>query len=446
MADAKLATGKRAAIPRARARFLTQSLQLEEKELPGVASVGILLSTAFIAGIIGWAYVTPVVEVAHTVGEVVPAGRTHQVQHLEGGVVEHILVGNGDRVEADQVLVELRTYAASSEVAQIESRRGALEAKLRRTESLLDGVGIREFTALSSMDSRQVELFREQQSSYMEQLALLDTQRRQREQEVISKRAQAAALQDEVNILEERTRLHDLADSVAAIPRVELLDARARLARAIGELRDVEAEIRMAREGVRESQQKKIEFISRWREERRLETEETENQLAEVNEELSRFDDKLVQLRIVAPVAGIVQGMQVNTLNQVIEPGQVILEIVPVDGDLVAETRVLPRDVGHVVSGQRVTVKVSSYESQRFGTIDGSLRYVSATTYLDEDRLPYYRAEILLAKNYVGDNPSRDTLVPGMTVEADIRTGEKSVLDYILKPVYRGFSGALQER
>ena len=446
MPDYTLHSVQRAGIPRARARFLTQSMQLEERDVTGVVSAGMLLTATLVFGALIWAHLTPVAEVAHTHGEIIPSGRIHQVQHLEGGIVNTIYVNNGDRVHAGDVLVELRTNAVSSELAQVEARRQSLDARLWRINALLDGktdVALQDWARLPAL---QQQLFQQQQETYREQLSLIEAKQRRQEHEMAAKLRQAAALTKEVSLLKERQEIHGSATNLAVIPRVTMLDVSARLARAVGQLREVQAEIVVARGGILEAEQQKTEFISRWRQDLRLEAEQIAAQIAETREEANRLEDKLHRLNITAPETGVVQGLRVNTLNAVIGPGQVILDLVPVDDELIAETKVLPRDIGHVHAGQRVNVKVSSYEAQRFGTIPGSLRSVSATTNLDEDNQPYFKAEILLAQNYVGDRSDTNLLLPGMTVEADIRTGEKTVLEYVLKPVYRGFSGSMRER
>ncbi len=446
MADHHLHSTVRAGIPRARARFLTQSMQLEEHEMPGVISIGVLLTTLLIIGAIVWAYVTPVTEVAQTEGEIIPAGHIHQVQHLEGGIVKKIHINNGDQVKKGDILIELSTNTIASEHAQINTRKQSLKAKLWRINALLSDDQSLMLAGKTQVSLLQKQLYEEQMNNFNEQISLIEAQKRQRTQEVISKRKQTKALEKEVAIIEERQTIHKSVEHLEVIPKVDILDADARLARAVSQLRDVESEIQIAQEGIRESEQKKVEFISRWRQDLRLEAEQISNDIAEVEEEYSRVSERLARLEIISPVTGVVQALQVNTLNAVIEPGAVILELVPVDDELVAETHVLPKDIGHVQAGQRVDVKISSFESQRFGSIKGSLRYVSATTYLDQEHQPYYKAEIILAQNFVGEDPSINKLVPGMIVDANIHTGEKTILDYILKPVYRGFNSALHER
>lgn len=436
----------RGALPRARAGFLKQSIALEEPVTPGLVSAGIVLTTALILGGIGWAAVTPVSEVAHTSGAIIPAGRIHRVQHFEGGIVAAIHVSDGDLVVADEVLVELQTARAASERAQLVARQSALAVRLERLRTLITG---EPWTALadgSPIPAEQRQLYEEQRRNYRDQLALIDAEREQYAERVRAKREQAKALAREVGAIREREAIHGAVEDTGVLPKVAILEAKANLARAESQLKDVEAEIRDAEQSMLQQENKRREFVTRWRQERRLEIEQAALELKETEEELNRLGDRLERLTLRAPVNGYVQGLAVNSINAVVEPGETVLEIVPTDDELVAETQVQPRDIGHVQPGQRVNVTVSSFEAQRFGTIDGSLRSVSATTYLDADDRPYYKAQVILAQNYVGSDPDKNRLLPGMTVTADIRTGQKTVLDYILKPVYRGFSGALHER
>lgn len=439
----------RAGVPRARARYLTQSMELEEHEHTSVVNLGVLLSATLIFGAIGWAYLTPVAEIARTDGEIIPSGRIHVVQHLEGGIVAAIQVQDGDTVREGDPLIDLDATAAKSELEQIEVRKGALQAKLARIQALLAYgayADAGERARKSKLPKEQFKLFAEQSQTYAEKVRLLEARKETRERELVAKRNQTEAHRAEMAELQQGQAIHHNASTRALMSRLKVIDFNARMARVLGQLRTVEGEIDVLRASIREAEQRKVEFVAGWRQDLRLEAEEARALFNETVEEQARLADRVARQRIIAPASGVVQALRVNTLNSVIEPGQVILEIVPVEDELVALTRVSPRDIGHLHPGQRVDVKISTFEAQQFGSIQGSLRAVSATTYIDAQQNPYYKAEILLAKNHVGDNPDANRLLPGMTIEANIRTGEKTVLDYILKPVYRGFSNALRER
>lgn len=122
------------------------------------------------------------------------------------------------------------------------------------------------------------------------------------------------------------------------------------------------------------------------------------------------------------------------------------MEVVPLDQHLVVEARISPRDIGHLQVGQTVRVKISSYDFARYGALDGNLAFISATTFPGVQGQPYYRGRISLSQNYVGDDPQKNIVLPGMTAEADIVTGKKTILAYLLKPIHLSLRTALTER
>ncbi len=147
-----------------------------------------------------------------------------------------------------------------------------------------------------------------------------------------------------------------------------------------------------------------------------------------------------------APVRGVIKGLAVNTIGGVIQPGQTLMEIVPLDEALVVEARIPPQYIGNIRIGQPVQIKVSTYDFSRFGTVEGKLSSLSATTFAGQEGDRYYRGRIVLDHNYVGTQAGRNMIMPGMTVMADIVTGRKTILDYLLKPIHRSLMTAFSER
>lgn len=147
-----------------------------------------------------------------------------------------------------------------------------------------------------------------------------------------------------------------------------------------------------------------------------------------------------------APLSGVVEDLRANNARSVIQPGEEVLQIVPVGEELIVESRVAPTDTGHVRPGLPADVKVTSYDPSRFGSVTGTVKRLSATSFLDEQNKPYFLAEITLSAPHLGDDPEMLRIIPGMTVTADIQTGQKSLLAYLIKPVSRGFNTAFRER
>lgn len=200
------------------------------------------------------------------------------------------------------------------------------------------------------------------------------------------------------------------------------------------------------RKAIEESRSGLDELKSRLKNEALEEMGTITAELAEVEQSLVRSRDRVERLRIRSPVRGLVKDLKTKTLGGVVAPGGAITEIVPVDRELEVEARISPIDVGHVKIGQAAKVKVTTFDFARFGNIEGTVRSISATTFEDPDGVVYYKAQVKLARNYVGEDPTANILLPGMVTEIDFNTGERTLLRYLLRPVYRSLDAALTER
>lgn len=446
---ARLHSNLRAELPPARARYLTQAMQLEERDSSGVVVGGIFLTCALLIGAVYWSAITQVSETAIATGNVVPRDNVHEVQHLEGGIVEALYVSNGDAVKKGQELIRLVDTQVGSDLEQLFVRKVNLELENERLLALLNQQNpnfIIYSQSYPELVQAQLQLFLTQYDSHQEQISLLDSQAQQKSAEIKAKKSEVVALNEELGLLDElHTMQADLTEQ-NLVSRSESLNSAVRMANTKGSLREVQGQLRIAEKSLLEVMQRKEEAIAVNKEKLGMEASEVMAELTEVNEQLIKLKDRSQRLSILAPVDGIVMSMDLDTISAVIEPGQTLMEIVPDKGEMVVSAEVRPEDIGHIFAGQEVDVAFSSYEEQRFGTVKGKLNKVSASTYMNEDNEPYYKAEVLLSKSYVGANSEQNQIVPGMTVRASIITGKKSILDYILKPVYRGLNNTFHER
>jgi HlyD family type I secretion membrane fusion protein len=336
-----------------------------------------------------------------------------------------------------------------SELLQLESRRTSLRIRLARIGALLDNTEL----DLSAYEPKFAAFARAERALYVEQLAgqknqtsVAESQIAQRQSELDSLLSQTEAIEDELSLIRELRGMRTQLAKENIVAKADVINVSVRLAESMRTARELQGNVVVARRALSEARQKLIEVQTNQRQQLTQEAAEIGAELAEVDQTILRTRDRVDRLSLTAPVSGIVKGIAVNYINGVIEPGQVVMDIVPVGDELIVESRISPTDIGHVHVGQKVDVKVTSYESTRFGSVPGILRQLSASTYLDEQRNPYYRAEISLGRDYVGGDPNRNQIIPGMTVQADVIVGEKTILDYILKPVYRGFQTAFRER
>lgn len=435
--------------PRARARFLAQAIQLEEQAPSAVIRAAIFFSVVMLISAVIWAWATQVEEVASAVGEVIPAGLIHDVQHLEGGIVSEIRVRDGDRVQQGDLLLGFAPSAVDAELEQMRIRRATLEMETERMRAITErrapdfGEVGRRYPDLATT---QRTIHDAQVTSHESELAVIDAQIRQRDTELTRQKHQVVSIRDEIELLREQVSIRSTLNDKKIIARTELLATQTRLVEAESEQRRLTDGVIVAQSALDEARQRRIETIARFAKENELAAGEAAAKLADVRQSLVRLEDRQTRLNVHAPLNGIVQGLSITRINAVVEPGQVILQIVPIEDDLIVEARISPTDIGHIHAGQTADVKVDSFDAARFGSVSGTILRISPSTFLDDKRQPYYRAEIGLEKSWLGEQPGHLRIIPGMTVKADIKTGSKSILDYLLKPVSRGFDSAFRER
>lgn len=430
-------------------RFLAQSVILEEGGSSGLIRGAMLTICIVICLFIGWSMVTNVDEVAVTSGEVIPAGQLQALQHLEGGIVKQILLEEGQLVEQGQVLIVLDETNAVTELQNLEARQAGLEIRSERLRALGTG-GVPDW---SKVGSRYPNMLSDQQRIYEGSLEAFFSRQETIRKQIEQRRADLELLVDRemtltrsAEIFAEELSVREQLYKEGLTSKISYLDAKRSLNTARGELSDLISERDRATEAIKESESRLSEIETEFREQALAELSESANELIQVEEALVQARDRVRRLKVFAPVRGIVKGLRVHTVGGIIPPGEIITEIVPLDKELVVEAKIKPRDVGHVRIGQPVTVKVTTYDFSRFGGISGELKDVSASTFLDEQGEPYFKGIINLDRSYVGKDPLQNRVMPGMTVQADIKTGKKTLFSYLLKPVYSSVSTAFRER
>jgi len=436
-------------LPRARARFLAQAIQLEEQGVSGVIKAAIYFSLFLFIAIVFWASLTSVNEVTTAKGEVVPSGYIHDIQHLEGGIVSEISVRNGDQVTPGDSLIKFSMPVSQADYEQLQIRRANLSLNLERITAVEEG----RIPAFGELGNQYPDLASKEMASYHAQIAsvnseieVLKSQTNQRKSELRRQKNQVNALKKEIKILKQQVAMREKLTAKHIVSQTDLLSTRSQLASLESQLMSVKDSVSVASIAIQEAKNRRHDIIAKYKKEIEFEVSEVAGQLAEVEKSLVRAQDRVGRLNVISPISGIIQGIAITSINTVVQPGEVILQIVPINGDLLVEARVLPEDVGHIAIDQSADVKVDSYDSGKYGYISGKVKQISPSTYLDEKMNPYYLVSIELEKDHVGENPDLMKIIPGMTVQASLITGSKTILDYLLKPVSRGFSNAFQER
>ncbi|ARJ65417.1 membrane-fusion protein [Magnetospirillum sp. ME-1] len=430
-------------------RHLAQALVLEESGTSGMVRFTMMLASATTAAFVVWAALTDVPEIATAEGQVIPSGQVQAVQHLEGGIVQDILARDGDLVEAGATIVRLNPAQAISDLEQTRAREATLLIKAERLRALAEerqpdfshmpqGYDrlIADNLAIFNSQSQARDTSRSVILSQMEQkrsdLRLLESQER-------SLREQIGPLQEEMNMRQELV-------AKGLVSRVVYLDTKRELSRVQGELARLIGQEVTAREALGEVENRLMDNKSSLQKATMDDLGTTINELAQVQESIGRLEDRVKRLEIVAPVRGLVKGLAVKNQGAVIQAGGNVCEVVPVESQMKVDAKINTKDVGHLKIGQPVRVKITTYDFARYGAVDGTLTKISASSFADEKGNPFFKGVIDLKNNYVGLTPGRYTIQPGMSVTAEIITGDKTLLQYMLKPIFTQIQQSFHER
>ncbi len=372
----------------------------------------IIAICAALTGLIAWSLWAELDQVTRAPGKVVPIGRVQIVQSSEGGVITTINVREGDLVKRGEVLVELDTVKSGASVEEARARVAALKSRMARIDAEL----FEKPLAFPSDVTAYPEFVSNQRQLYQRRLAAL--------------RSEIASLGSMKALMAEELELNRPLLETGDVARAEII----RMQRGIV---DVDSKISNIR----------TQYI------RDLQTEfaKTEEELVSAEQQLAQRRDSLEQARLVAPTDGIVKNVRLTTVGGVLRPGDEVLQIVPTGEKLIVEAQVPPSEIAFVKLGQEAAVNFDAYDSSVYGSGDGRVTYISPDT-LTEDResgqVTYYRVNLEVDLSDMKPRQAGETIEiqPGMTVNAEIKTGESTVFRYLTKPLLKTFSGSMGER
>ena len=409
----------------------------------------VLLNTIGIAFAIAlmWAAVSQIDEVTRGEGKVIPSRQLQVLQSLDGGVVSEILVREGDIVEPEQILLRIDQTRFTSSVRESRVQYIALLAKAARLRALTEGVPFVIPPDIAKEDPQTVE---EEQRLYESRRIELETttsiakqQLTQRQQELVEVRAkhEQAARAYELSAKELSVTKPLIASG--AVSEVELLRLERDVGRFRGERDMAAAQISRIQASINEANHKLEEVSLAFRNEAGKELAETMSKLNSISEGSVGLTDKVNRAVLRSPVRGTVKRLLINTVGGVVQPGKDVVEVVPLEDNLLLEARVQPRDIAFLRPGQKAVVKFTAYDFSIYGGLDGKLEHIGADSVVDEKGNAFYTVRVRTNKTTIGNNLP---VIPGMVAEVDIITGEKSVLSYLLKPVLRAKARAMTER
>ncbi|MDT4332585.1 HlyD family type I secretion periplasmic adaptor subunit [Methylomonas sp. MS20] len=421
-------------------------------ELPIQSHLILLTTLVFVVVALVWANFATLDEVTRGQGKTIPSSQIQVVQNLEGGIVSEILVREGDSVEKDQVLLQLDRVRFASSFQEAKLKYYELLANTARLNAEINGGALQlpdEVVKQAPQIADNVrQLLASRQHELKSNTDILSEQIRQREQEIVELQSKSEQLGRSYNMLQDEVKMSEPLVADGAMSQVELL----RLQRAAndlrGELNSANLAMPRARSALDEARNKLSEIKARFRTEALKELNETKAELDRTSASAVALEDRVSRTRVLSPVKGTVKRIKINTVGGVIQPGMDLLEIVPVEDQLLIEAKIRPADIAFLHPGQQAVVKLTAYDYSIYGGLDAVLEHISADSIPGEkkDEDSYYLIRLRTATNTLQNRGERLQIIAGMTAEVDILTGKKTVLEYLMKPIFKARDRALRER
>jgi len=398
-----------------------------------------------------WSWYGKLDIVSDAVGEVVPSSQIKSIQHLEGGIVQEILIREGDTVEPGQELVVLERTASGADVQELGVRMMALQVDIARHEAELKRA--KRISYPKSIAKSQKTLITQANQRFKNRISRINnlvasqqqmvTQRREEGREIkarIDKRRKSLVFLKEQIAISDELMKEDLTNRML---HLNLLKEKTEQEGGIAE--DLAAQKRIA-SSIIEARARVNTLRTSFNEEVRAELDDKRRSLKEFAERMGRLEDNLARTVLRSPVKGVVQTLHVATLGGVVRAGDTVVDIVPAGDKLVIEAKLPAQDVGYVAPGQLAMVTLASGDAIRFGRLKGRVMSISPDTLVTKDNVPYYKVRVETERDYFERRSARYSLVPGVQVICSIQTGRRSVLEYILDPFLGAFRAAMQER
>ncbi len=418
------------------------------EKTPRGASLLLWFAALFIMSGLAWAYWAQLDELVRGQGEIIPSKQLQVVQNLEGGIVSDILVREGDLVDAGQVLMRLEDKRFSSSVAENELRYYELLAKTTRLQAEADGTDFKvpedyPEKYLSFINSER-DLFDSRKRELEANQSVLTQQLNQRRQEMVEAESRLNQVRQSYALLVKELNITEPLLGEGVISEVEFLRLKRQVNDLRGERSSIELSLPRIHAAVNEITSKQGENELQFRNRARSDLNDTVAEMGRIKQALSGMQDRINRTDVRAPVKGTVKELKVNTIDGVIRPGDELMTLVPWEDKLLIEAHIRPSDIGRLRVGQQATIKVSAYDFSIYGGMGATLTYISPSTFLTEQKEAYYLVRLESETPFL-DKDQKLPLIAGMTVNVDILTGKKSLLNYLLKPIIKARSHALTE-
>ncbi|MBS7558488.1 HlyD family type I secretion periplasmic adaptor subunit [Pseudomonas sp. RC4D1] len=434
----------------AESEFMPETAEASLQDSPRRSRLTVWIAAALILCALVWARFAVLQEVTTGEGKAIPSSKIQVIQNLEGGIVTEIFVREGQMVDKGQTLLRLDDTRFRSNKGESEADRFALMAQVERLSAEAEG---KPFTPSAEVLSKAPQVAEDERSLYdQRQRRLASEQRtlseqlRQKTQELAEFRSKQGQYSSSLALLNQEMNMSAPLVGTGAVSPVEILRLKRSAVEIRGSLDATTLAIPRAESAINEIKSKIDESVQTFRSDAAKELNEKRTDLSKITASGIAIDDRVNRTTVLSPVHGVIKLLKVNTIGGVVQPGSDLVEIVPMEDNLLIEAKVRPQDVAFLHPGQKAMVKFSAYDYTIYGGLSAKLELIGADTITDDKGNSFYLIQVRTDKNHLGGDANPLLIIPGMVATVDIITGEKSVLDYLLKPVLKARTEAMRER
>lgn len=421
-------------------------LERAPSKVSRVIKIWLFSFTAFIV----WASLAEIDEITRGDGDVIPFGQNQIIQNLEGGIVESILVKEGDIVEKGQVILKINNAKSMSTSLTNEMKFNELSAKKIRLMAEAYQKDFKDIKSFNENLNTQIKLAKRLYNSNIIEAEAKDNaivqQIEQRKQELKEAQARIRSLKRSLEFVSEEIAMTAPMVRQGIKSKVDFLKLKREANGIENDIESSELSLPRLRSAIKEYRQKRIESNQLFINNAKKELNEVTAELSRLETQQIAFSDQVERTMVKSPVTGIVQKLFVHTVGGVIKPGADLVEVVPTNKELYMEIKIKPSDIAFIHPGAEAKIKVSAYDFAIHGGLIGKVVSISPDTITDSQENTFYLIHVLTQKNYLGTKENPLKIIPGMTVGVDIVTGKKTVMQYILKPILKSKQYVFSER
>jgi len=411
----------------------------------------------FLGIMLYWVWVSPIDEIVKGQGKVIPTSRVQSIQSADGGIILKILVKEGDFVKANQELIIIDDIRFNSLVDELKNDLHSLKVqyiRLKAQSSIKSIDNIPQLVYSANLQKIATDYINNEKKYYQNKInelkSLIDIQRskyKQKTQEYNEINRKISKLRSNKSYVKKQLRITKQGVADGVMSAMEELKLQKEYSNITGDLAISTLALKRSKTSIVESKANISQQIDIFRSKSSKELNMVEKEIKKIEAKLTLSNDKVKKSTIIASTDGIVNHIYITTIGGVVKPADVLLDIIPTDDSLLIKTKIDPKDIGFLSANNKIMVKITAYDFAIYGGLEGKIQQIGADSLFDPKTKKYYYQVLIRArKNYLGDKSKPLIIIPGMIAQVDIKTGKKTILEYLLKPITKTISNSMTER